>query len=75
MTSLSQCSDCAHVVNGKLPGAGMYCEAFPQGIPTSIVLNEVSHKKPYPGDHGIQWEKGDGITPEEFRRRQQSHSG
>lgn len=31
------------------------CAAFPEGIPQEIYDGEVSHKEPYPGDHGIQY--------------------
>jgi hypothetical protein len=33
------------------------CKAFPDGIPYNIWLGENNHKKPYPGDHGIRFEK------------------
>ena len=32
------------------------CDAFPDGIPDAIFLSGVEHDKPYPGDHGIQFE-------------------
>jgi len=32
------------------------CEAYPDGIPTKIWMNEFDHRKPYPGDHGIKFE-------------------
>lgn len=33
-----------------------HCDAFPERIPPEIFAEEVSHDKPYPGDHGIQYE-------------------
>jgi hypothetical protein len=32
------------------------CAAFPDGIPDAIATGEVEHRKPYAGDHGIQFE-------------------
>jgi len=32
------------------------CDAFPDGIPLTIWLGKISHKKPYTGDHGIRFE-------------------
>ena len=48
---ISQCIDCKH----KLKGKG--CKAFPLEIPQDILLNRHDHQKPYPGDHGIRYEK------------------
>jgi hypothetical protein len=35
------------------------CKAFPDGIPRQIAYGDNLHLKPYPGDHGIQFEKED----------------
>ena len=35
------------------------CAAFPQGIPEEIAYGNNPHTKPYPGDHGIQYEKAE----------------
>lgn len=32
------------------------CAAFPNRIPEAILGNDVDHRKPYRGDHGIQFE-------------------
>ncbi len=34
---------------------GPSCEAFPGGIPAEIWENRADHRKPYPGDNGLQW--------------------
>lgn len=47
-----QCMECKHR-DKKNPAV---CTAFPKGIPLAILTNEVDHKKPYKGDHGIQFE-------------------
>jgi len=46
-----QCVLCKHY-NGVLK-----CDAFPMGIPQEIISGLVSHKEPYKGDNGIQFEK------------------
>jgi hypothetical protein len=46
--ALGQCYDCRHSEIGT-----NRCAAFPDGIPLELVSDEVSHRQPYPGDHGI----------------------
>jgi hypothetical protein len=36
------------------------CPAFPDGIPDAIWLRENTHTSPYPGDHGIQFQRRQG---------------
>jgi len=63
-TDLSICAYCVHFK------AGGVCEAFPDGIPASILTMEDDHHNPIEGDHGIQFELKPGWTLPE---RKQSH--
>lgn len=36
------------------------CAAFPDGIPSEIIVGDFIHTVPYPGDHGIQYRRKDG---------------
>ena len=47
---ISQCVQCRH---NRLDGT---CDAFPDGIPMSILTNTFDHRQPHDGDHGIQFE-------------------
>lgn len=47
-----QCHACKHYAPGTVE-----CLAFPEGIPDPLLTNSVDHRAPYPGDHGIQFEK------------------
>jgi hypothetical protein len=35
---------------------------FPEGIPDAIAFGRVLHVRPYPGDHGIQYERAEGVN-------------
>jgi hypothetical protein len=49
------CLFCRHF---HLKGHGIHeCDAFPDRIPDEIWRGDNDHKKPYPGDHGIRFEK------------------
>jgi hypothetical protein len=47
------CTFCAHLTNIT----DRKCKAFPDGIPREIWLGKNNHMTPYPGDHGIQFER------------------
>ncbi len=54
------CVTCVHNTGpGMINGVQHHftCPAFPHGIPTDIITGENRHTKPYPGDHGIQYQK------------------
>jgi len=46
------CDLCKHLRKPSLHT----CDAFPDGIPDEIWEGKNDHKKPYPGDHGIEFE-------------------
>ena len=49
----TMCQSCAR----RLPKSGYRptCEAFPEGIPLTLYLGQVSHTSPVDGDHGLRW--------------------
>ena len=50
----SQCTACTHL--DRQVDVSHLCNAFPDGIPDEIWVNEVMHTRGYPGDHGIHLE-------------------
>lgn len=60
-----QCGVCVHYQMGSMPSPK--CAAYPEGIPTDILYNEVDHRQPQVGDHGIRFEAvEDEQSPFEF---------
>ena len=45
------CFSCKHY------NADLTCAAFPEGVPSVILIGEADHDTPIEGDHGIQYEK------------------
>ena len=62
MSMGTQCIRCKHF----LLSTQFNCDAFPERIPHEIFVGKVSHKKPYPGDHGIQFEPIEESKPRNF---------
>ena len=58
MIPINSCRACVWFVTNKR------CLAFPDGIPDPIWMGENDHKKPYKGDHGIQYDPVDDTTPD-----------
>ena len=46
------CFECKHLHEDERS-----CDAFPAGIPSVLLYLDVLHDKPFPGDHGIQFER------------------
>jgi hypothetical protein len=51
MIATPLCGFCKHC---HLPESAT-CTAFPSGIPREILIDGYDHRKPYPGDHGVQF--------------------
>jgi hypothetical protein len=57
MLTPSQCSLCVHYLTARR------CAAFlPGEIPDGIIANDIDHRRPYPGDHGVRWAAYPGQT-------------
>lgn len=57
--TISQCVFCAHKSE-----TGTTCAAFPEGIPSQILRNEVDHRRPFAGDRQTRFElAGDDVRP------------
>ena len=51
------CVGCRHFKGFDVSQDSYTCAAFPRGIPIEILTWKVEHRKPYPGDHGILFER------------------
>lgn len=39
------------------------CLAFPDGVPMVVLLGDVDHRLPFPGDNGVQFEPKEDSPP------------
>lgn len=68
----SQCGVCDHFRSPlSLPEPerltrGPFCAAFPDGIPDVVFGNELDHRQPVDGDHGVRWTPRDGAEFPEY---------
>ncbi|MFC1765157.1 hypothetical protein ACFL6U_24180 [Planctomycetota bacterium] len=61
----NQCAVCLHYKGTKPLDRGIdlepdcvpYCQAYPHGIPDAITEDQHNHKRPFPGDQGITFER------------------
>jgi hypothetical protein len=59
------CPLCIYCKHFRGAGArALVCDAFPDGIPQSIVESAVDHREPVEGDHGIRFEPDEKFRPE-----------
>lgn len=58
MVSLNSdlCVHCQHYRGFKGNPPIFTCSAFPKGVPGIVSNGNFDHRKPYPGDNGIQFE-------------------
>lgn len=64
---MSQCAACVHFRSpfSVTPFRDKaFCAAFPDRIPERVYRNEVDHRQPVDGDHGVRWESNGTPYPE-----------
>ena len=55
-------------------GQRIYCEAFPRGIPASIIERFGDHRQPIAGDNGIRFELADRFTQQQVDFWHRNHA-
>ncbi|MCF6175497.1 MAG: hypothetical protein L3J71_07005 [Victivallaceae bacterium] len=61
------CIFCRHCHEHNLAARVPSCNAFPDAVPDKIFFESGDHRKPWPGDNGIQFE------PRKLTRREKSY--
>lgn len=62
MIHINSCAKCINYLTQQK------CLAFPDAIPEPIWTGKNEHKKPYDGDHGVQFEQKDGANDDRAGR-------
>lgn len=61
---VTQCLLCRHLAEGP----SFTCNAFPMAIPTAIIENRYDHRRPHPGDNGIQFAPAEDASAADLAR-------